>query len=878
MRNGIIAVCVTIMVFFVHTGLVFGQQTPSLSQPNTSSSFKSYQQPGQAKMSQPLKIEQFKNLTPEQQEILRKELEKSGGTLTPEAIKALKDRPEFKGLSPEDIAKGRELLKKQEVGDEKGDKQDKLPVVEIKKPLRDSAKKETLFDRMKNVGGYQEISTDLKPFGYEFFSGVSVKVAMQRQDVPVPTGYIMGPGDEVKILLWGRVNEQYNLTVDRNGNITIPQIGPVQVAGMTYEEMSKAVIQQVEKIIGANIDISAGGLKNVPVFILGDVKRPGAYNVGSFATITDGLLIAGGPSDIGSMRSVQLKRKGKVVTTFDLYDLLLKGDKSKDLVLQAGDVVFVPVTGPLVGVAGNVKRPAIYELKGRHDLHTVIELAGGILPTAYTQQIQVERIVKSERQVVIDLDDKRLSAARDFKLSDADLVKIFNIAEKEENVVFLNGNVKRPGKYEYRSGMRLGQLIRDRSDLLDETQLDYGLIKRIEKRDVTKNELIPFNLGKLIDKDESQNIELKPGDSVYVFSKWFFKDKPTFVVDGGVRNGGEFDLVDNVRVKDAIVLAGGLTRDASYSDTELYRVDHNTRLRTIIRIDLKRALEGDPEHNIVLKDLDRLTIKKQQDVKQERLVTVNGEVMYPGRYAMQKGERLSSLLTRAGGYLDTAYLKGAVFTRLRVKEMQRKALEEMILRLERELYVQTSVQDTASTADARKLEMEQRKKFIESLHKIEPNGRMSVKLVHLRLLKGSAFDIELEDGDTLDIPTKNSVVNVTGAVMSPGSFVYLGEMDPDGYIGIAGGYTRYADKSGTFVLKADGTARRVTGGFMNWSQSNSRWELAAFSEEKNSLDPGDTIIVPEKLERIAWLRELKDWTQILMQMSVIGATVNYMFK
>ena len=181
-------------------------------------------------------------------------------------------------------------------------------------------------------------------------------------------------------------------------------------------------------------------------------------------------------------------------------------------------------------------------------------------------------------------------------------------------------------------------------------------------------------------------------------------------------------------------------------------------------------------------------------------------------------------------------------------------------------------------AQGRQFELEQKKRFIESLRKTEPNGRMSIKLVHLRLLKGSAFDIELEDGDALTIPTKNSVVSVSGAVMSPGSFVYLGEMDYNGYIGIAGGYTRYADKGNTFVLKADGTARRVNGGFMNWSQSNSRWELAAFSEERNALDPGDTVIVPEKLDRIAWLRELKDWTQILMQMSVIGATVNYMFK
>ena len=835
----------------------------------------SLQAPGSQvpKMSQPLKSEQLKDLTLEQQELVRKELEKHGGNLTPEAVKALREKPEFKGLTPEDIAKGRELLKKPYSA-----VQEKLPVVEIQKPVVGLEKQGTLFNRMKNIGGYQEISTDLKPFGYDFFQGASVKVAMERQDVPVPPGYVMGPGDEVKILLWGRVNEQYTLTVDRNGNITIPQIGPVQVAGMTFEEMSKTVILQVEKIIGASIDISAGALKNIPVFILGDVKKPGAYNVGSFATITDGLLIAGGPSGIGSMRNVQLKRKGKIVTTLDLYDLLLKGDKSKDHVLQAGDVVFVPVTGPLVGIAGNVKRPAIYELREKHDLNTVIELAGGILPTAYTQQIQVERIVKNERQVVIDLDDKRLSSTRDFILSDADLVKVFNISEKEENVVYLNGNVKRPGKYEYRSGMRIRQLIRDTSDLLDETHLDYGLVKRVERRD-TKNELIPFNLGRLLtDRDESQNIQLKPGDNVYIFSKWFFKDKPTISVDGGVRSGGEFDLIENVRVKDAIVLAGGITRDASLDDTELYRVDPVTKMRTIVRINLKKALEGDPEHNVLLKDLDRLTIKKQWDIKQERLVVVQGEVVYPGRYAVQKGERLASVLARAGGYSENAYLKGAVFTRVRVKNMQQKALDEMIMRLEREMYVESSVVESAGAADTKKLELEQRKQFIESLKKTQPTGRMSVKLVHLRLLKGSAFDIELEDGDVLDVPTENSVVSVTGAVMSQGSFVYLDGMDHKGYIDIAGGYTRYADKSGVFVMKADGTARRVNGGFMNWSQSNSRWELAAFSEDQGKLDPGDTIIVPEKLERTAWLREFKDWTQILMQMSVMGATVNYMFK
>jgi len=884
MRRGI--TCVGVLFLVVPLLLAFlggtgtAQQLPGVSSIGTTGGARP---PGGAESlsPQPVGVEQIKNLTSEQQGIVQKQIDKQGGSLSPEAIKELKSRPDFQGLSAEDIAKGKELLNKRETETDKKDV-DKKPAEIITKqvPGGTSGRPGTLFDRMKKIGGYQEISTDLKPFGYDFFQDAATKISSQRQDIPVPASYVVGPGDEVKILLWGRVNEQYNLVVDKNGNITIPQIGPVFVAGSTFEQMSVNVIQQVEKIIGASVNITMGTLKSIPVFILGDVVRPGAYTVGSFATITDALLIAGGPSGIGSMRHVELKRKGKVVTNFDLYDLLLKGDKSKDAMLQAGDVVFVPVTGPLAGIAGNVKRPAIYELKGKQDLHTVIELAGGILPTAYTQQIQVERIVKNERQVVIDIDDKRLSSTRDFLVSDADLIKVFNIAGKEENIIILAGNVKRPGKYEYRSGMRVRELIRDVSDLQYETNFDYALIKRLASTGSNyETELIPFNLGRLLfGKDESQNIELKPQDNVYVFSKWFFMDKPSFTVDGGVRSGGEFSLVENTRVRDAILLAGGIARGASLADAELYRVDPIAKSRTIVRVNLKKALEGDPEHNLPIRDLDRLTVKKLGDHGQEQLVSIDGEVVHPGRYAFKKGDRLSAALERAGGYSENAYLKGAIFTRTRVREMQQKALTEMVLRLERELYVEGSVQDTSATPEARKVELEQRKKFIDSLRKMETTGRMSIKLVHLRLLKGSAFDIELENGDVLNIPTKNSVVNVAGAVMSQGSFVYLDNMDYKGYIDIAGGFTRYADQKGIFVLKADGTARRVNGGFMNWSQANSRWELAAFSEDQSELNPGDTIIVPEKLERTAWLRELKDWTQVLMQISVIGATVNYMFK
>ena len=458
-------------------------------------------QPAQAPQQMtPLSLDICQKLPFSQRAICEEELRRTGGRLSPEALEAIKARPEYKGLSPEEVARGMQLLEQKEsTGAKKGS--EKFPVTDLERgrTIIEEPRAESLFNRARKIGKYQDISLDLKPFGYDFFADASVRILTERKDIPVPRKYMIGPGDEVKLLLWGRINAQYNLTVDRDGKITIPQIGPLFVAGMTFDEMSKRIIKQSEQIVGTNVDISMGSLKTIPVFILGDVRRPGSYTIGSFATITDALLLAGGPTEIGSMRHVQLKRKGQLITTFDLYDLLLKGDKSKDVTLMAEDVVFVPVTGPMVGIAGNVKRPAIYELRNRYDLESVIELAGGIIPMAYTQQIQVERIIKNERQVAIDINDKNLEKASRVRLQDADLVKIFSIVDMNMNVVYLNGNVKRPGKYEVKEGMKLGDLIKDATELLPETYFEYALIKRLNPPEM-ETVLIPFSLANLLKK------------------------------------------------------------------------------------------------------------------------------------------------------------------------------------------------------------------------------------------------------------------------------------------------------------------------------------------------------------------------------------------
>jgi protein involved in polysaccharide export with SLBB domain len=314
------------------------------------------------------------------------------------------------------------------------------------------------------------------------------------------------------------------------------------------------------------------------------------------------------------------------------------------------------------------------------------------------------------------------------------------------------------------------------------------------------------------------------------------------------------------------------------SSAELTRL-HVTQggpVTEFINIDILKALSGDPENNIPLEQNDYLFIRTVPEWRLNQNVEITGEVKFPGSYTIKKGETLSSLIKRAGGYTDSAYLRGAVFLRERVKEIQQQGLAQMTERLERELFAQSSIEASAAFSgeeiSATKIEIEQKKKFIDSLKTIEATGRMSILLSHLRLLKGSEYDIELEEGDSLYVPRKNSVVNVLGAVMSRGSFVYTRDADYKDYVNMAGGYTKHADQNNIYVLKVDGTARKLSSGLFNWNDSQSRWEIAGF-EEQREIEPGDSIVVPQKLERIAWMREIKDLTQILYQIAIGAAVV-----
>jgi polysaccharide biosynthesis/export protein len=283
-----------------------------------------------------------------------------------------------------------------------------------------------------------------------------------------------------------------------------------------------------------------------------------------------------------------------------------------------------------------------------------------------------------------------------------------------------------------------------------------------------------------------------------------------------------------------------------------------------------------------LRPYDRVFIKKIPDWRREHFATVDGQFKFPGKYIVRKGEKLSSLIQRAGGYTDNAYLRGAIFTRERVKEMQQKGIEEMTLRMEKDLLSNGGAEVSTALSNeemqSKQFEIAQKKKLIENMRSLKALGRMTVKLAHLRLLKGSEYDIELEDGDRLFIPERNSVVNVTGSVMAQGSYVYSEKADYLDYINMSGGYSRYADESNVFVLKVDGSAHKASRGLINWNGKKDRLEMAAFSDEDiNYIEPGDVIVVPEKIERIAWLREIRDITQILMNTAVVAGVVKMLF-
>ena len=726
----------------------------------------------------------------------------------------------------------------------------------------------------------------LSQFGYIFFKP-SAQGFAPLTDVPVGSDYVVGPGDKIVLNLWGSVEGTYELEVNRSGEIFLPRVGNIKVWGVTFGELQNLLKSNLSKIYkDFGLNVTMGKLRIMKVFVVGEVKAPGDYNLSSLSTVINALTAAGGPLKTGSLRSVQVKRAGRVVDTVDLYDFFLSGDKSRDIRLQPGDTIFVPVIGRVAGISGNVKRPAIYELKDETNLFDLVNLAEGFLPTGYLQRVQLSRIDAHEKKVVADfnLDPKGKETSleemmKGIKIQDMDLVKIFPIDKTLRDHVRLSGYVLRPGDYALKPGMRVRDLL-PQDNLLPEYYRDAAEITRLYPPDYHPEKLF-VNLAKALSGDPEFNLELKEFDEVRVFSRWEMEEMPTVWVNGEVQNPGEYRLFENMTVRDLLMAAGNLKITAYQKLAELSRIKQTGESVSSypITINLEEALKGDKTQNLVLRPFDELSVRKIPNWVEEidRHVVLSGEVKFPGIYPIYKGEKLSSVIERAGGFTANAYLQGAKFTRESVRETQQKRMDEVIARTEQEVLKKqgelSALASSKEELDATKASLEGLQKGLDKLKSAKAEGRMVIQLAQLPGFEKSEYNIELMGGDTLQVPKIPSEVTVLGQVYNPTSLIYMQGKSVSYYLNRSGGATRDAEEDDMYIVKADGTvvSRQQSSLGFNWNDDTKSWYFGSFLSTQ--MQPGDTLVVPQKLERIAWMREIKDITSILGNIALTAGVI-----
>jgi len=544
---------------------------------------------------------------------------------------------------------------------------------------------------------------------------------------------------------------------------------------------------------------------------------------------------------------------------------------------------------PHFSIGGEVRKGGRFDLPENFTIKDAILAAGDLTKEAYLKKGELIRVNKlREYKTVYFNVGKALAGdvSENILLKDEDRIMIHSMwEEKWRESVSIDGEVKNPLGVPLMEIMRVSDLVFKAGGVTRNTYYDRAELYRTDWRtkEVTLQEI---DLGKALANDPRHNLLLKDMDRLVIHSVLEKIFKKTVSIDGDVHKPGTYTLAESMTVRDLVFAAGNVTEAVYLDDAEIasMTVEKGKTAKISVRnFNLRKALVGDVEHNITLKPYDRVFVKRIVDWRREQYVAVSGEITFPGRYMVRKGEKLSSIIERAGGYTEEAYLRGAVFTRQKVREMQQKSIDEITDRLEKELLASSagaiSAALSAEDVQARKSEMEQKKLFIENMRKSKALGRMTIKLAHLRLLRGSEFDIELEDGDSLVIPEKNSSVGVAGAVMSQGAYIYREKAGYQDYINMSGGYTRYADTANVYVLKVDGSARKASSSFINWNNKKDRHELAAFSEtDGDYIEPGDVIAVPENFERIAWLREFRDITQILMNTAVASGNLVLLFR
>lgn len=749
-------------------------------------------------------------------------------------------------------------------------------------------------------------------FGANLFRRVPTTFA-PLENTPVPPDYVIGPGDELRIRIWGNVNVQDNLRVDRSGDIYLPQVGPVHVAGLSYSALESHLQDAVGRVYrNFNLIADVGQIRAIQVYVTGEARRPGVYTVSALSTLVDALFSSGGPSVEGSLRRIEVRRNGSTLTIFDLYKFLIDGDKSKDVTLLDGDVIYIPPCGAQVAVTGSVRNPGIYEILQGESLGGLIADAGGASALAAQARISIESIDNHQGRQAMEVAYD--SAGLASPLSDGELIRVFSIVPLYRKTVILRGNTANPGRFAWFPGMRISDLIPDKQSLLTRDywwkRAQLGLpapeFEPLSHLSYLRQPEGDYPTHLPLDVPPSNGSGMpaalaQPGAAGTLAQPRAPGAMGGTIAANAIQNQGQpyapttdqnaplpaQQQAANVSV--AAEEAGVMNRfpfptqrnriqlsapEIDWDYAVIERLNPETLKTELIPFDLgKLVLDHDASENLKLQPSDVVTIFSQADVQvpiaqQTKLVKLEGEFVHAGVYSVRPGETLRMLVKRAGGFTPDAYLYGSEFTRLSTRALQQERIDEYVqtmnLSIEQGALAlvaepAASAKDMASGAAASGLEHE----LLASLRQIRATGRIVLDFKPDSTGVNNLPNVSLENGDAFIVPPVPSTVNVVGAVYDQNSFLYTHGLRLSAYLRLAGGPNKDADRRHAFVIRADGEV-------VSYSMTRGPWG-DGFGDLP--MNPGDTIVVPDKTLKPTFLRGLFDWSQFFSQFALGAAAL-----
>jgi len=748
----------------------------------------------------------------------------------------------------------------------------------------------------------------LPVYGRRLFDEVPTTFAPVER-VPVPADYVIGPGDELLIRAWGKIDLDSRVTVDRNGQVYLPRVGTLNVAGLRYEQLEGYLHASISALFkDFELNVALGQLRSIQIFVLGSARQPGAYTVGSLSTLVNALFASGGPSATGSMRHIQLRRGNRLLAEFDMYDLVQKGDKSHDVPLLPGDVIYIPPIGAQIAISGNVNEPGIYELKADTTVAAALEGAGGLTNLAGAARVLLERIDNHSSRRVEEFPLDASGFAR--LLQDGDLLRIFPLSPKFENAVTLRGNVAQPGRYVWKEGMRVSDLIPSRDFLVTRdfwnrqnqpTPRSTDHPFRTQRAGQFGNQRSDESGNRRTDQSGNQRADQsgdqsgdQPGDqygnpragqfgnrSMDQFEDQStdqsgnqrtdqFEDQPTDQ-PGSRRNdmSGTSDQSGNSRTT-MIATVGQNNAEINWEYAVIERLDEHDLSTRLIPFRLVNAIDNRASaDNQLLRAGDVVTIFSRADLnlpieKHASFVRVGGEVNAPGIYRVNPGETLRDVVEAAGGLTPHSYLYASLLTRVSTRHAQEEQLQQATDQMQRELVARyaNATPTTGQTAADQQTQLSLQQAALARLAAIKPTGRVVLEMKPDAVTVGDIPDFSLEDGDTFYVPPRFNTVQVEGSVYNANAFRHQPEKRLVAYLNDAGGATREADPKRIFVIHADGTvvsrrARNSHGSF-----------------DKLRLLPGDAIVVPEKLKVTSKMNDFLQVTQFMSQTALTAAALS----